>query len=153
MLGQNGWARHLHFLSAWVCVVNGLAYVLSGLLTRHFRLSVVPAGRDLSWVSLSRAVADHLRLAHLGDNASSTYNVLQRLAYSGVVFLLLPLAIWTGLAMSPAIASVFLCLQRSSAANSRRAPSTSSCRSCWSSSLSAMSAWWSSPDSGLARQR
>jgi thiosulfate reductase cytochrome b subunit len=33
--------------------------------------------------------------------------MLQRLAYSGVVFSLFPLAIWTGLAMSPAVTSVF----------------------------------------------
>src|SRR3972149_3160572 len=34
---QNGWGRYLHFLSAWVAVLNGLLYALSGLLTPHFR--------------------------------------------------------------------------------------------------------------------
>ena len=101
--GQNGWGRYLHFLAAWVCVVNGLAYVLSGLLTRHFRTNLLPAGADLTRRSLSRALADHLRPARLSEDV---YNVVQRLAYSGVVFVLLPVAIWTGLAMSPAITSV-----------------------------------------------
>ena len=35
------------------------------------------------------------------------YNLLQRLSYLAVVFVLFPLMIWTGLAMSPAITSVF----------------------------------------------
>lgn len=36
-----------------------------------------------------------------------SYNVLQRLSYLAVVFLLFPLMIVTGLAMSPAITSAF----------------------------------------------
>ncbi len=31
-LDQSGWGRSLHFLSAWICVLNGLIYVLSGLI-------------------------------------------------------------------------------------------------------------------------
>ncbi len=79
---QTGWGRHLHFLSAWVCVLSGLLYVSSGVLTKHFRKDLLPG-------------------------AVSEYSLLQRLAYSTVVFVLFPLAIWTGLAMSPAITSVF----------------------------------------------
>ncbi len=102
--GQNGWGRYLHFLAAWVCVLNGLAYVLSGLLTRHFRANLLPAGADLTRRTLSRTLADHLRpAARLSEDV---YNVVQRMAYSGVVFVLLPVVIWTGLAMSPAVTSV-----------------------------------------------
>jgi thiosulfate reductase cytochrome b subunit len=36
-----------------------------------------------------------------------SYNLPQRLAYLIVIFVLFPLVIWTGLAMSPAIASAF----------------------------------------------
>ena len=36
-----------------------------------------------------------------------SYNALQRLTYLFVIFVLFPLVIWTGLAMSPAFASVF----------------------------------------------
>jgi thiosulfate reductase cytochrome b subunit len=35
-LEQSGWGRSLHFLAAWICVLNGLAYVISLLKTRHF---------------------------------------------------------------------------------------------------------------------
>ena len=30
-LGHSGWGRYLHFLSAWICVLSGLMYVVSGL--------------------------------------------------------------------------------------------------------------------------
>jgi thiosulfate reductase cytochrome b subunit len=105
--GQSGWGRYLHFLSAWVCVLNGLFYALSGLITQHFRKNFLPAKVDLAWNSISRAVSRHLRFDRPGEEESLTYNVLQRLTYSVVVFVLFPLIIWTGLAMSPAIVSVF----------------------------------------------
>src|SRR5436190_16526856 len=37
-LDQSGWGRGLHFLSAWVCVLNGTVYLLSGLAARHFKM-------------------------------------------------------------------------------------------------------------------
>jgi thiosulfate reductase cytochrome b subunit len=36
-----------------------------------------------------------------------SYNLLQRLTYLLVIFVLFPLAIWTGLAMSPAMEGLF----------------------------------------------
>jgi thiosulfate reductase cytochrome b subunit len=105
--GPSGWGRNLHFLSAWVCVLTGLIYVLSGILTRHFGKNLMPAKADLSWASISRAVSDHLRLKIFGTESSFAYNLLEKLTYLAVVFVLLPLMIWTGFAMAPAIVSVF----------------------------------------------
>src|SRR5262245_44375070 len=76
-LDQSGWGRSLHFLSAWICVVNGLAYACSGLITGHFK------------------------------NMPAIYNGVQRSAYLIVVFAMLPLMIVSGLAMSPAVTSAF----------------------------------------------
>jgi thiosulfate reductase cytochrome b subunit len=76
--GPSGWGRYLHFQSAWLCVLNGSVYVLSSVANRHFQ-----KGMALS------------------------YNRLQRAAYLTVIFVLFPMAIWTGLAMSPAVTSVF----------------------------------------------
>jgi thiosulfate reductase cytochrome b subunit len=106
LVGQSGWGRSLHFLSAWVCVLTGFLYVLSGLLTRHFRENFLPAKADLAWSTISRVVSSHLRWKRPGEEEARTYNVLQRLTYLTVVFVLFPLMIWTGLAMSPAITSV-----------------------------------------------
>jgi thiosulfate reductase cytochrome b subunit len=93
--GPSGWGRNLHFLSAWVCVLNGLFYAVSGILTGHFRRNLLPAKADFTWRSIFTVV-----------ETSLTYNPLQRLTYLVVVFVLFPLMLWTGLAMSPAIISV-----------------------------------------------
>jgi thiosulfate reductase cytochrome b subunit len=101
--GPSGWGRNLHFLSAWVCVLNSAVYILSGVLTPHFRHDLLPVRAQLTWRSLSRSVLSHLRFERPGVE---TYNVLQRLTYLCVIFILFPLLLWTGFAMSPAIVSV-----------------------------------------------
>ena len=110
---QSGWGRSLHFLSAWISVLAGLCYVLFGVLTPHFRKNLIPAKADLAWRSVARAFSMHLRLTRPDEGESLSYNVLQRLAYSTVVFLLFPLVIWTGLAMSPSVTSGFPALVNS----------------------------------------
>jgi thiosulfate reductase cytochrome b subunit len=104
---QNGWSRYLHFQAAWVAVLTGLLYVVSGLVTRHFRQDLLPSRGDLSWRAFSTVMASHLRFKRPGQAEAWSYNVLQRLTYFLVIFVLFPLVIWTGLAMSPAIASAF----------------------------------------------
>jgi thiosulfate reductase cytochrome b subunit len=104
---QNGWSRYLHFQSAWLAVLTGLLYVVFGLFQGHFRRNLLPARADLSWSGLSTVIARHLHLRPANDEEAWSYNVLQRLTYLLVIFVLFPLVIWTGLAMSPAIASVF----------------------------------------------
>ena len=110
--GPSGWGRSLHFQSAWVCVLNGLVYLASGLASRHFAKDLAPAKRDLTWGSLRRAVKSHLRLERPGEEQALRYNILQRIAYLSVIFVVFPLMDWTGLAMSPAITSVFPALVR-----------------------------------------
>jgi len=102
---QNGWSRALHFEAAWLAVLAGLLYVVWGLFRGHFRRNLVPAGPDLSAASLWRVIAQHLRLQPAREDDRWSYNVLQRLTYLSVIFILFPLVIWTGLAMSPGIAS------------------------------------------------
>ena len=103
---QNGWSRYLHFQAAWVAVLTGLLYVISMLFSGHLRKNLLPRGADISWRALSAAIAKNLRFQRSEEEAWS-YNLLQRLTYLFVIFVLFPLVIWTGLAMSPAIASVF----------------------------------------------
>jgi len=104
---QNGWSRYLHFQSAWVVVFTGLLYIISSFFSGHLRKNLLPAGADLSWRTFSTTIANHLRFKPPGDEEAWSYNLLQRLTYLLVIFVLFPLVIWTGLAMSPAIASVF----------------------------------------------
>jgi thiosulfate reductase cytochrome b subunit len=104
---QNGWSRYLHFQAGWVVVFVGLVYVMFGLLQGHFRKELLPPRADLSWRALWMVIARHLRFSLPSDGEAWSYNVLQRLAYLFVIFVLFPSVIWTGLAMSPAIASAF----------------------------------------------
>jgi thiosulfate reductase cytochrome b subunit len=91
-LGHSGWGRYLHFLSAWLCVLTGLIYVLSGLVTKHFRRDLLPARSPLAGPLLS--------------SPADSYNIVQRVTYLCVVFVLFPFIVVTGLAMSPAVTSV-----------------------------------------------
>jgi thiosulfate reductase cytochrome b subunit len=104
---QNGWSRYLHFQAAWLVVLTGLLYAIFGFLKGHFRRNLLPARADLSWRALSNVMANHLRFRRAREAGAWSYNVLQRLMYLFVIFVLFPLVIWTGLAMSPAIASAF----------------------------------------------
>jgi thiosulfate reductase cytochrome b subunit len=101
---QNGWSRYLHFQAAWLIVLTGLMYVIFGLVKGHFRENMLLSRAELSGRSLAAAFRRHLTLRAAGE---ASYNVLQRLTYLFVIFVLFPLVIWTGLAMSPAIASAF----------------------------------------------
>lgn len=102
---QNGWSRYLHFQSAWIAVFTGLIYVGVGLVRGHFRKSLVPTRDDASWRPLSKAIVSHLRFERPSPEEAWSYNVLQRMSYLFVIFVLFPLIIWTGLAMSPAFTS------------------------------------------------
>lgn len=93
---QNGWSRYLHFQAAWVAVATGLLYVLWGLFNGHFRRNLAPR----SFKGIGASIIEHLRFKRPGAEEAWSYNVLQRIAYLVVIFVLFPLMIWTGLAMS-----------------------------------------------------
>ena len=102
---QNGWSRALHFQSAWLLVFAGLLYVISSLINGHFRKDLVPGKNDLTPRSFRSLIAHHWRFRGPTEGEPWSYNVLQRLTYLAVIFILFPLVIWTGLAMSPAFDS------------------------------------------------
>jgi thiosulfate reductase cytochrome b subunit len=88
-LDQSGWGRNLHFLGAWICVGNGIVYVISGIVSRNFKRELLFGGRQAP------------------EHDLAPYTSPQRLAYLGVIFVLFPLMVATGLAMSPGVSSVF----------------------------------------------
>ncbi|HET7339214.1 MAG TPA: molybdopterin-dependent oxidoreductase [Candidatus Dormibacteraeota bacterium] len=103
--GGLGVGRHWHLFVAIAWLATGCVYVLLLLLTGEWR-RIVPT----SWSVFPDAVAAantylHFHLAE--PPAGQPYNPLQQLAYFGVVFLLAPLQIATGAAMSPAVAGRF----------------------------------------------
>ena len=100
---QNGWSRYLHFQTAWVAVATGLLYLVWGFFAGHFRRNLVPA----SWKGIGASIVEHLRFKRPKAEEAWSYNVLQRLTYLVVIFILFPLMIWTGLAMSYGFVSAF----------------------------------------------
>ncbi|MEO8487458.1 MAG: cytochrome b/b6 domain-containing protein [Betaproteobacteria bacterium] len=92
-------SRAWHFFFAWVLVLNGLAYLAYGLASRHFTRDVLPTRGDLAGIGAS--IRDHLRFRHAHGEAATRYNVLQKIAYLAIVFVILPLTVLMGLAMSP----------------------------------------------------
>jgi thiosulfate reductase cytochrome b subunit len=101
MPDQNGWSRYLHFQAAWAVVLIGLVYGIWGLWTGHFRSNLFPAATDRTWRAFLQVFARHIRLRRPDEAEASSYNALQRVSYLVVIFVLFPLVIWTGLALSP----------------------------------------------------
>ena len=93
-------ARHWHFLLAWALSINGALYLAWSLARRHIQRDLWPTGKDLR--SLPRDVLDHLRNRHPRGEAAKQYNVLQKLAYLGLIGLVAGMVL-TGLTMSPGI--------------------------------------------------
>jgi thiosulfate reductase cytochrome b subunit len=90
--------RVVHFFFAWLLSTTLLVWLVAGLVNGHVRRDLVPRLTDLR--RLPRDVLDHLRLRF---HHTRSYNTLQKLAYAGVLFVLFPLMIATGLAMSPSM--------------------------------------------------
>lgn len=97
--------RQWHFFFAWLFVANGLLFMAYALISRHITRDLAPTGKDLR--GIGKAVNDHVRLRHPSGDEAKRYNVLQKLAYMGVLFGLAPLIILTGLTMSPTIDTAF----------------------------------------------
>ncbi len=107
MPDQNGWSRALHFEAAWLLVLAGLVYAIYSLWTGHFRRDLIPARGERSWSSVRAVLSKTLRRERPNAAEAERYNVVQRVAYLVVIFGLIPLVIWTGLAMSPAFTAAF----------------------------------------------
>jgi thiosulfate reductase cytochrome b subunit len=91
--------RRWHFFFAWIFVVNGLVYGIASIIGRHLRRDLVPTAQELGHIPQS--VGEHLRLRFPKGEAAKRYNVIQKLTYLIVAFLLGPVMVLAGLAMSP----------------------------------------------------
>jgi len=107
----NGWGRYLHFEAAWLLVIAALVYGVWGLWTGHFRRNLLPERGERTWRGFWKAcglvMKRYLRRAPPDASGGRRYNVVQRAAYLLVIFVVFPLMIWTGLAMSPAFTGAF----------------------------------------------
>jgi Ni/Fe-hydrogenase b-type cytochrome subunit len=91
-------ARHWHFFFAWILVINGALYLAWSFASRHVQRNLWPTATDLH--AIPSSIVDHIKLKHPTGDAAKRYNVLQRLAYLGLLLLVVGMVV-TGLCMSP----------------------------------------------------
>ena len=92
--------RRFHFLGAWLFGVAGLLYVIRSLINRHIQRDLIPGRREWRWANIWHDIKEHARFRFHHDPGQK-YNFLQKISYGGVVLILLPLLVLTGLTMSP----------------------------------------------------
>jgi thiosulfate reductase cytochrome b subunit len=91
------WAQHglqWHFFGMWIVVLNGLAYLIYGIVTGRFKRKLFP----VSWHELIATVGDAMTLRLKHDDLTR-YNAVQKLLYIGIILVgilivLSGLAIW-----------------------------------------------------------
>jgi len=100
-------ARRWHFLFAWVLVLGGSLYVIASLVNRHFVRDLKPSREELRPRHIWHDIKEHARLRLPTGEAAARYNILQKLAYIIVIFILIPTMILTGLTMGPGFDAAF----------------------------------------------
>jgi thiosulfate reductase cytochrome b subunit len=90
--------RLWHFFFAWIFFINGIAYIAWTIFSGHLR-DLVPTGGEVR--GIGRSLRDHLLLRHPHGEEARRYNVLQNIAYLSIIFIVLPLIVLGGWAMSP----------------------------------------------------
>ena len=106
-----GVARHWHFIFDILFVLNGIAYVALLFGTAH-ELKLIPT--QLSILPDAASCIVQYSALHLPAEPGGyfRFDAIQQLSYFAVIFLLGPLAILSGLAMSPALDNRFKFYQR-----------------------------------------
>jgi thiosulfate reductase cytochrome b subunit len=99
--------RRWHFFFAWVFAINGAIYIATALLSGHLRRDLAPTGAQLRPSHVLHEIWTHMRLKFPKGEEARRYNVLQKGAYLGVVLILLPLMVLTGMTMSPGLDATF----------------------------------------------
>ncbi|MEI9853076.1 MAG: cytochrome b/b6 domain-containing protein [Sphingomonas sp.] len=94
-------ARHWHLFFAPVLGFALLLYMAASLRNRHFRNDLRVRRAELAPRHLWADLKAHLALRFHDPANPAAYNIFQKLAYAGVIFVLLPLLILSGLALSP----------------------------------------------------
>lgn len=92
-------ARLWHLLIAWPFAFGLLLFMVVSLVNHHFIRDLVTRPREWRWSAIKADIVKHLRLDFRHEGVK--FNFLQKASYGAVIFILLPLMIFTGLAMSP----------------------------------------------------
>jgi thiosulfate reductase cytochrome b subunit len=94
-------ARNWHLAFAWVLSLALTFYMLRSLFNGHVRHDLHVRRAEWSPAHIWHDIKDHARLRFPTGAEAIKYNILQKLSYISVIFVLVPLMIATGLCMSP----------------------------------------------------
>lgn len=94
-------SRRWHLAFALILGFSLLLYMLWSLGNRHIARDLSFRRGELKPSHIWREIRAHARLRFPTGTAALHYNVLQKASYIGVIFILLPLMILTGLTLSP----------------------------------------------------
>ena len=101
MAGRQRW----HFFFAWLLVFDGLIYLIYSLAAVTYRATHPVRFADFAVLDDQFSISVRLRFPR--GKEARRYNVLQRLAYLLILFVVLPLLVLAGLAMSPGLDAAF----------------------------------------------
>lgn len=99
--------RQWHFFFAWVLVISLAMYLVYSILSKHLPRDLYLKPEERKLAHLWRDMKDHARLRFPTGEAARAYNPLQKIAYLGAIFGLIPLILLTGLTMSPMLNAAF----------------------------------------------
>ena len=94
-------ARDYHTLAAWVFAIALLFGWIAMLVNGHFRRDLMTSPKEWKITELVKEVFAHLQGKF--DRQHSKYNTLQKISYGVVFGVMLPMMVFTGLAISPGI--------------------------------------------------
>lgn len=99
-------SRRWHLFFALILGFGLLAFMIASLVNRHFQQQLTIRPRDLALSHLWHDIKEHLALRFHDPENPGAFNVLQKITYAGMIFVVLPAIIFTGLGMSPGINAV-----------------------------------------------
>ncbi len=93
--------RRWHLGFALIFAFGLLAFLIASLVNRHIRKDLTLSRNEVAPHAIWHDVVEHLKLKFHNPDDPGAFNVLQKLSYIGVIFVLIPAMILTGLTMSP----------------------------------------------------
>ena len=98
-------ARDWHILMAWPFALGLLFIWIVMLANRHFKRDIATSRKEWKVDAIRHDIVQHLKLNF--DNEGGKYNFLQKLAYGLVLGIVLPMMVFTGIAISPGMEPTF----------------------------------------------
>ena len=105
-LGDRRWGRNYHYLFAWVFLINGMVYLVWNGWRRSFYQKMFPKLSELSLKNLKTELVTRLRFWNKKDLNYTGYNLIQKLIYLLILFVLFPFMILSGVAQMPAFTAI-----------------------------------------------